>query len=183
MGNSHQAHDDEAGRSEMVLTYSLTYKDVVDILHLIDESATYQEFHLELGEFKLSIVRNSRDSSGAPALAEARLSAKEIAGTDAVAPAATSAVEEPPRFSVSSGIAVTSPLPGTFYRAPAPGAPPFVEVGTIVKKDDPLCIIEVMKLMNLLRAPDAGVIREICVENETIVEPGQVLMIIDPTGT
>ena len=70
---------------------------------------------------------------------------------------------------------VESPMVGTFYRAPAPDAPPYVEVGDRVSKGQTLCILEAMKLMNELEAEVAGEIREICVQNAEPVEYGQVL--------
>jgi len=75
---------------------------------------------------------------------------------------------------------ITSPMVGTFYRAPAPDAPPYVEVGARVAKGQTLCILEAMKLMNELEAEVSGTIREICVENAEPVEFGQVLFRIDP---
>jgi acetyl-CoA carboxylase biotin carboxyl carrier protein len=75
---------------------------------------------------------------------------------------------------------VTSPMVGTFYRAPAPDAPPYVEVGATVAKGDTLCIIEAMKLMNELECEVSGTVAEICVENGEPVEYGQVLFRIRP---
>ena len=77
-------------------------------------------------------------------------------------------------------IEVTSPMVGTFYSAPTPDVPPYIEVGSEVKAGDGLCIIEAMKLMNELEAEVAGTIVEICVENAQPVEYGQVLFLIDP---
>ena len=77
-------------------------------------------------------------------------------------------------------IEVTSPMVGTFYSAPTPDAPPYIEVGDVVKPGDGLCIIEAMKLMNELEAEVAGTIVEICVENAQPVEYGQVLFLMDP---
>lgn len=74
---------------------------------------------------------------------------------------------------------VTSPMVGTFYRAPAPDAPPYVEVGDRVETGQTLCILEAMKLMNELESEVAGVIREICVQNAEPVEYGEVLFRID----
>jgi acetyl-CoA carboxylase biotin carboxyl carrier protein len=75
---------------------------------------------------------------------------------------------------------VKSPMVGTFYRAPAPEAPPYVEVGSAVKKGQTLCILEAMKLMNELESEVDGVVREILVENSDPVEYGQVLFRIEP---
>ena len=81
----------------------------------------------------------------------------------------------------SSGlIEITSPMVGTFYSGPTPGAPPFTEVGAKVSPGDELCIIEAMKLMNELEAEVAGTVVEICAENAQPVEFGQVLFIVDP---
>jgi len=77
---------------------------------------------------------------------------------------------------------ITSPMVGTFYRSPAPDAPPYVEVGDRVAKGQTLCILEAMKLMNELEAEVAGVVREIAVENAEPVEYGQVLFRIDSDG-
>lgn len=75
--------------------------------------------------------------------------------------------------------AVRSPIVGTFYRAPAPGADPFVEVGDFVEKGQVLCIVEAMKVMNELESPVAGKIVDILVQNGEPVEYGQVLFLID----
>lgn len=76
---------------------------------------------------------------------------------------------------------ITSPMVGTFYRAPAPDAPPYVEEGDRIKPGDTLCIIEAMKLMNELDAEISGTIVEILVENAQPVEYGQVLFRVDPS--
>jgi acetyl-CoA carboxylase biotin carboxyl carrier protein len=89
---------------------------------------------------------------------------------------------EPARAEASAGlIEVTSPMVGTFYRAPAPDAPPYVEVGAKVAPGAVLCIIEAMKLMNELEAEVSGTVARILVENAQPVEYGQVLFLIDPT--
>tara|TARA_B110000116_G_C16518448_1_gene438874 strand:- start:238 stop:717 length:480 start_codon:yes stop_codon:yes gene_type:complete len=75
---------------------------------------------------------------------------------------------------------VTSPMVGTFYLAPAPDAPDYVEVGTRVKNGDTLCIIEAMKLMNEFKCEIEGTVVELCVENAQPVEYGQVLFRVDP---
>jgi len=74
---------------------------------------------------------------------------------------------------------VKSPLVGTFYRAPSPESPPFVEVGSKIKKGDVLCIVEAMKVMNEIKSEVEGTIKEIFVENATPVEFGQVLFVIE----
>jgi acetyl-CoA carboxylase biotin carboxyl carrier protein len=90
------------------------------------------------------------------------------------APAAAPKVESKP------GTIVTSPFVGTFYRAPSPESAPFVEVGTVVKKGQVLCIVEAMKLMNEIEAEGPGKIAEIFVQNATPVEFGQPLFRVEP---
>lgn len=80
----------------------------------------------------------------------------------------------------SALLEVTSPMVGTFYRAPAPDAPPYVEVGDRVSNGQTVCILEAMKLMNELECEVSGTIREICVENADPVEYGQALFRIEP---
>jgi acetyl-CoA carboxylase biotin carboxyl carrier protein len=75
---------------------------------------------------------------------------------------------------------VTSPFVGTFYRAPSPDSPPYVDVGTRVKKGQVLCIVEAMKLMNEIESEVEGVVAEVLVQNATPVEFGQGLFRIEP---
>ena len=74
---------------------------------------------------------------------------------------------------------VKSPMVGTFYRSASPGTEPFVEIGSVVKEGEPICIIEAMKIMNEIEADKAGTIREILCENGQAVEFGQPLFIIE----
>ncbi|MFC1544563.1 acetyl-CoA carboxylase biotin carboxyl carrier protein [Gemmatimonadota bacterium] len=96
------------------------------------------------------------------------------------APAAAAAAAQ--ELKDSKLVEVASPMVGTFYRAPSPGAPVFVEVGDRVKLGQTLCILEAMKLMNELECEVAGVVREICVEDGQPVEYGTRLFLIDPEG-
>jgi acetyl-CoA carboxylase biotin carboxyl carrier protein len=180
------------------LTYELTYKDVVDIMKIIDGSIC-QELHLEIGDFKLDLVKGP---PGAGAAANSYGKAGEAGGkvhaanqAAAVQAAAVRNVDiapgkkaELPEAAVTqrkvsgdaSSIEIVAPLAGVFYRAPGPGASPFVEAGGPVEAGDQVAIVEVMKLMNSIKAPRKGMIREILVQNETVVKMGQVLMILDP---
>jgi acetyl-CoA carboxylase biotin carboxyl carrier protein len=96
------------------------------------------------------------------------------------AAAAAPAASEPAKAAEKPGFLVTSPFVGTFYRTPAPDQPPFVEVGSTVKKGQVLCIVEAMKLMNEIEAEKAGKVAEILVENGQPVEFGQALFRIEP---
>ncbi len=108
----------------------------------------------------------------APAVAAAPV----VAATPAAAPAAAEAA--PAAEPVVEGKTVTSPMVGTFYRAPNPGAEPFVKVGDHVEAGQTLGIIEAMKLLNEIEAETSGTVKEICVENAQPVEFGQPLFII-----
>jgi acetyl-CoA carboxylase biotin carboxyl carrier protein len=105
-----------------------------------------------------------------------------------VSPATPAALPEAPAVAPETAAAtnlieVKSPMVGTFYRAPAPEAPPYVEVGSSVTKGQTLCILEAMKLMNELEAEVDGVVREILVSNAEPVEYGQVLFRIEPAAS
>ncbi len=99
-------------------------------------------------------------------------------GMPAVAPEA----EPAPKAPAPAGLEVKSPMVGTYYHAPEPGAKPYVAVGTRVAKGQILCIIEAMKIMNEIESEYAGVIKEILVEDSQPVEYGQALFRIDPNG-
>ena len=94
------------------------------------------------------------------------------APTPAAAPAEAKA-------EVKKGQAVTSPMVGTFYKAPSPDARPFVEVGQTISKGDVVCIVEAMKLMNEIESEFSGKVVEVCVEDGQPVEFGQVLMYVE----
>jgi acetyl-CoA carboxylase biotin carboxyl carrier protein len=126
----------------------LTPEDVREILRLVDESR-FDEFELETPTLT---IRFRRDA----------------------APAAAPAAEAP--AAAANGLAeITSPLVGTFYRAPGPDAPPFVEPGARVEADSPVCIVEVMKLMNRVAAGVAGEVVEVCRADGESVQYGDVL--------
>ena len=163
---------------------NLSYDDVQNILKIIDGSAL-EEVHLEIGDLKLVVRRHAAAGTAVspPSVTAPRTAAARDGGSRAEAPAATAA----PRPSTGrgahhAGMEVTAPMVGTFYRAPAPGAPPFVEVGRLVNEDDTVCILEVMKLMNSIRAGCRGRVVEICVDNATLVEYGTTLLVIEPTA-
>jgi acetyl-CoA carboxylase biotin carboxyl carrier protein len=112
---------------------------------------------------------------GAPIVAAAPVPHAVVAAPAGAAAAPAAPADDP------SVAYVTSPFVGTFYRAPAPGAEPFVSVGTTVKVGQTLCIVEAMKLMNEIEADAAGTVLEILVENGTSVEFGQRLFKVKKT--
>jgi acetyl-CoA carboxylase biotin carboxyl carrier protein len=95
-------------------------------------------------------------------------------------PAAAAPAKAPEKAPEKPGHVVTSPFVGTFYRAPSPDAAPFVDVGTVVKKGQVLCIVEAMKLMNEIESEVDGKVAEIFVQNATPVEFGEKLFRIEP---
>jgi acetyl-CoA carboxylase biotin carboxyl carrier protein len=118
-----------------------------------------------------------------PAPVAAALAPAPAAAAPAVAapPPPTAAAATPEAAPATGGLLeIKSPMVGTFYRAPAPEAPPYVELGTRIAKGQTLCILEAMKLMNELPAEVVGTIREILVENGEPVEYGQVLFRVEP---
>lgn len=145
---------------------NLTREDVQEIVGILDSSA-FDEFRLETERFKLTLRR------GGDGWTEER----HARATDpAVKPAAVAAA---PAMALEPGtIAIRPPLMGTFYRAPKPGAAPFVEVGSAVEPDTAIGIVETMKLMNSVPAGARGAIAAICVENAEFVEQDRVLMIV-----
>ncbi|MBF24762.1 MAG: acetyl-CoA carboxylase, biotin carboxyl carrier protein [Pusillimonas sp.] len=127
------------------------------------------ELEITEGDGKVRIVKFSQSVQPVAQVAPA------APATDA---ASASAQQQPAAPAQPQGHAVKAPMVGTFYRAPNPGASPFVEVGQSVKEGEPLCIIEAMKLLNEIEADKTGVIKEILVENGEPVEYGQPLFII-----
>ena len=148
----------------------LNYDDVRKILAILDAS-TLDEVHIEIGDFKLDVRRRGAGAPVRTPVAEAPTQPKPPP-----APA-----KAPPSVELAPGqFALTAPMLGTFYRAPSPDAPPFIQVGGVVSADDTLCIIEVMKLMNTIKAEKSGRVAAIVAENGTLVEFGQTLIVFDP---
>ena len=146
-------------------------RKVKKLIDLLDESGIHE---IEIHEGEES-VRITRSPSGAAVTAAPTPAPAPAA--PAPAPAAETAAE-PAAPAEAEGHRVTAPMVGTFYRAPSPGAKPFVEVGQQIEVGDTLCIIEAMKMLNPLEADQAGTIRDILVENGNPVEYGQPLFII-----
>lgn len=140
------------------------------LIDLVAESGI-AELEITEGEGKVRIVKFSQavqPVAYAPAPQYAPPAGAEAAPAAPVAPVAAAV----------QGHTVKAPMVGTFYRAPNPGSPAFVEVGQTVKEGEPLCIIEAMKLLNEIEADKSGVIKEILVENGEPVEYGQPLFVI-----
>jgi acetyl-CoA carboxylase biotin carboxyl carrier protein len=141
---------------------SLTAKDVAEITRLLNES-TFDELYLEIDGLKLSLKRDSAaQTESDQSVPEARPPAAPARAAEAIA--------HPDIHNVSA------PLLGTFYRSPKPGAQPFVQVGSQVQEDSIIGILEVMKLMNTVRAGVRGAVTEILAQDGALVEYGEVLL-------
>lgn len=145
-------------------------RELQALIRLVEQSEI-DELEIRRWGRTVRIVKTARQNSppaaAAPPVAPAPLPAAAGSERGSVEPA------EP------EGQRVTSPMVGTFYRAPAPEAPPFVEVGDTVRSGQILCILEAMKLMNELQSEVSGVVRKVLVENGEPVEYGQVLFVIE----
>jgi len=164
---------------------NLDDRDVQEIVRLLDDSR-YDELTLETERFRLVLRRGEgaggwtqeRETRGGPHLQEPVATKAHTPGTPAAGQAVPGPAGEPPPD--DGLVEVPAPMVGTFYRAPQPGAKPFVEVGSKVEPDTVIAIIEVMKLMNSVPAGVRGTVREICVENAGFVERGRCLMRVEP---
>ncbi len=155
-------------------------KEIKSLIKMIMET-DISEFELENTDEKIRIKRgNHQEVVHYQTLQQTALPAVQLPPPTVVPEAeAASAVAVAP--APETGKSITSPIVGTFYRAPAPDAPPYVEVGQVVEKGQVLCIIEAMKLMNEIEAEYRGTILKICKENAQPVEFGDVLFVIEPT--
>ncbi|WP_353228238.1 biotin/lipoyl-containing protein [Novosphingobium sp.] len=140
----------------------LTPEDVAEIAAIL-AGTPYDRLDVTTARFRLRVARDDAGDGFT----------QDWSYTDTAAPGATvvAAVAE-----IEPGICIRAPLPGTFYRAPAPGAPPFVEVGAHVTPDTVVGIIETMKLMNPVHAGVAGVVEAILTNDATMIAKGAALI-------
>ena len=148
-------------------------KTLIDLL----EQSGIAELEVKEGEESVRIARHPT-GSGAPMMHYAMPPPAALPA--APAPAAAAPAAAAPAAPVPRGHAVKSPMVGTFYRAPSPGAKPFVEVGQTVKQGQTLCIIEAMKMLNQIEADASGVVSQVLAENGQPVQFDQPLFIIEP---
>ena len=148
----------------------LTPEDVAEIVAILEGSA-YEKLEIRTTRFTLRVARAGGENGGGWTQ-EWEWGASH---------AETAIAEAAPRVEVGEGlVAVRPPLPGTFYRSPQPGAPPFVEVGAAVGPDTVVAIIETMKLMNPVHAGASGTVEAILIDNAAPVEADAALMTIRP---
>jgi acetyl-CoA carboxylase biotin carboxyl carrier protein len=158
-------------------------EDFMDVRYLkklikVVEDSEISELEIEEQGNRVKIVKNPPQSAH-PVV---HLPAHAAQTPQAVASAAAESAAAAEKEADSNLKEITSPMVGTFYRAPSPGSASFVQVGDRVKLGQTMCILEAMKLMNELECEVAGVVREICVENAEPVEFGTRLFLIEPEG-
>jgi acetyl-CoA carboxylase biotin carboxyl carrier protein len=153
--------------------------DVKKLVQLVEKSdVTHIEW--EKGPEKVVIKRGNSFAPAAPAPIQAIHAAPVAAPIAALAPLPAPAPKADAKAADKPGTMVNSPFVGTFYRAPSPESPPFVEVGAKVKKGQTLCIVEAMKLMNEIESEVDGTVAEIFVQNAAPVEFSEPLFRIVP---
>ncbi|ABD80074.1 acetyl-CoA carboxylase biotin carboxyl carrier protein [Saccharophagus degradans] len=147
-------------------------RKIKKLIELLEES-NVEELEIREGEESVRISRGSRTVvQAAAAVQPAPVAAAPVAAAPAAAPA------EPAAAPASSGHEVKSPMVGTYYSCPSPGAAPFVTVGQSVKEGDVICIIEAMKMMNQIEADKSGTIEAVLVKDGEPVEFDQPLVTI-----
>lgn len=166
---------------------SITLDDIKVALAII-ENGEGREISLRSGDIELT-VRRGPPGMAAPSTSSSA-GASPTATPGAVAPVSAAVNPVAPAASVASGggdgpptpmvVALRAPLTGVIYRAPAPDEPPFVTPGSVVGEDSVVCIIDVMKVMNLIKAPAAGRISRIDVQDGQLVSKGDAVMWIEP---
>jgi acetyl-CoA carboxylase biotin carboxyl carrier protein len=149
-------------------------KTLIELL----ESSGISEIEVKEGEESVRICRHSPPSA-TPVMHYAPPAAAPPPAPAATPPKAEISAAEKPA-PAARGHTVRSPMVGTFYRSPSPGARPFVEIGQTVRQGQTLCIIEAMKMLNQIETDTAGVVTEILVENEQAVQFDQPLFVIEP---
>ncbi|MDL9997468.1 biotin/lipoyl-containing protein [Variovorax sp. J22P240] len=161
----------------------LSHTDVRRILEILDSAAHLESLDVTVGDFELHARKPGASSalvertpqSTANRLADSARSVESPAGTSsAAAPEALTEVPE-------GLIAVRSPMVGSFYLRPSPDQPPFVAVGSTVQADDTVCLVEVMKMFNTVKAGVTGTVERIVIENGKPVQHDQIVMLIKPT--
>jgi acetyl-CoA carboxylase biotin carboxyl carrier protein len=154
----------------------MNIKEVKDLIHEVLQS-DITEFELEQTGTKIKLRRGFQDTSSVPGVTQ-------ISQTLPATPASqqpTTVVSPSMEESAEEGLhIVTSPIVGTFYRAPSPGAEPFAKIGAWVEEGSVLCIVEAMKLMNEIPSDMAGVLTHIYVDDGRPVEFGQKLFAVRP---
>jgi len=160
-----------------------TPEDIENLIALFNQS-DWQEMHLKTAGLEVFLSNNTNAiAPNAAVNAPVALSATTPALSADPAPTAVATSHDAPSVQVPDGmVAVLAPNLGTFYRAPKPGSPAYVEIGQTVTADSEVCLIEVMKLFTPVKAGINGVVREVRVADGAMVEYEQLLVIIEPVA-
>ena len=155
-------------------------RKVKKLIELLEESAI-SEIEIKEGEESVRISRaNSAPVYAPPVQPLPAVAAPAVAPPAAALPAAApAATATTPAAEELDGTVINSPMVGTYYAAPSPGAPSFVKVGQSIKPGDTICIVEAMKILNQIEAEVGGVVKKLLVEDGQPVEFGEPLMIVE----
>ena len=158
---------------------SLTMTQVKEAIALLKDAGTFNTFSYKTPDFELEIeLRKDSASSLSPHIPAAAPPITPAQQVITAAPTLDPIIMHK-QGRPQSAFEILSPMVGTFYRRPNPDSPPFVEVGDLVEADTPVCIVEVMKLLNTISAARKGRVAEICVADGGTIEADQVLMVIE----
>lgn len=152
-----------------------SFDDIKELIRIVQETGI-GEVEIQEGDYRIRVS----GAAPSPIVAAPQIVAACAPAVPGAVTAAQAAPAAPREAEESRDIAVTSPIVGTYYDSPAPGAPPFVKVGDRVEPKQVLCIIESMKLMNEIEAETGGIVAAKLVENGRAVEYGQTLFTIRP---
>lgn len=178
--------------NEHSIQYAFTYQDAVEVLRLVRDSESCESLDLAIGDIKLSLTR-ARTNGGGAVNGHANSSAMPVAAAatrpaqaaqSVVKPAAQPAIPTPQAAADAAEheglVPVRTPTLGVFYRASSPDVPAFVKEGDVVKAEDQVGLLEVMKLFSPVTAGVSGRVVKILVADNVLVEHGQTLMLIQP---
>lgn len=164
----------------------LSHQDVRNILNILDHAEHLESIDLRMGDFLLQArkpgaLRQDTDSTAWP------MTSKSVEPMKTTAPAevliTSSPMVVPTEQEIPAGmVTICAPMVGTFFSRPSPDQPPFVSVGSTVQADDTVCLVEVMKMFNSVKAGIAGTVQRILVESGKPVRHGQILLLIAPTS-
>jgi acetyl-CoA carboxylase biotin carboxyl carrier protein len=169
----------------------LTEDEVIQILKLVEESR-FDELNLEMGDLKLHVRKSGYMGAGPVGspnpVTEANQERHRHRAQEVESKVAIIRDKEAPRVPEKKEasapeeglVPIAAPMLGTFYRRPSPGSPPYVEVGTFVNENDTVCLLEVMKVFNSVRAGVKGHIAKVCAESGDLVEYKQALFWVKP---